>query len=93
MLALLWRWWWRLHLALLTLLRRWRRWLHLTLLALLRRWRWRLHLALLTLLWRWRLHLTLLWRARPLWRLFLLFLFCLRRLGDHEHAIEWRCVC
>ena len=25
--------------------------------------------------------------------LFLLFLICLRRLGDHEHAIEWRGVC
>jgi len=74
--------------------------LHLTL-ALLWRWR-RLHLMLLwrrrftlALLWwrRWGLHFTLLWRARPLWRLFLLFLFCLGRLGDHEHAIEWRGVC
>jgi hypothetical protein len=50
--------------------------LHLT---LLRRWRWRwLHLALL----RWR-------RRRSLWRLFLLFLICLRRLSDHKRAIEW----
>jgi len=73
------------------------RWLHLTLLTLLLllllRW---LHLTLLTLLLllllRW-LHLTLLWRARPLWRLFLLFLFCLGRLGDHQHAIDRRGVC
>jgi hypothetical protein len=35
------------------------------------------------------------WRARPLRQLFLflLFLICLRRLGDYEHAIEWRGVC
>jgi hypothetical protein len=43
------------------------------------------------------LHLTLLWRwqAWPLRRLFLflLFLIWLRRLGDYEHAIEWRGVC
>ena len=96
------RWRGRLHLTLLL------RWLHLTLFALLRwrrlhltrltlpRWRGRrLHLTLLTLLWRWRrwLHLTLLWRARSLWRLFLLFLFRLRRLGDHKYAIESRGVC
>jgi hypothetical protein len=62
--------------------------LHLTLLR--RRWG-RLNLRLR----RRRLHLTLLWRrrARPLRRLFLFFLICLRRLGDHEHAIEWRGVC
>jgi hypothetical protein len=41
---------------------------------------------------RW-LHLPLLWRAWPLWRLFLLFLVCWGRLGDHKHAIEWRGVC
>jgi hypothetical protein len=76
--------------------RRWR-WgrLNSTLLLLLlsRRWRWWLHLTLL----RGRLHLTLLWRWRARLRrrlfLFLLFLICLRRLGDHDHAIEWRGVC
>jgi hypothetical protein len=100
LLWLLWRWW--LH---LTLLRRGR--LQLTLLSSLlsRRWGRRLHLTLLRRRWRWlnrrllrrRLHLTLLWRwrARPLRRLFLflLFLICLRRLGDHKHALKWRGVC
>jgi hypothetical protein len=96
-----WRWWLhftllrrgRLNLPLLQSLlsRRRRWWLNLTLLR--RRWG-RLNLRLL----RRRLHLTLLWRlrrARPLRRifLFLLFLICLGRLGDHEHAIEWRGVC
>jgi hypothetical protein len=76
------RWWRRLYLTL-----RWR--LYLTLLWLLlslRRCGW-LNLALSSLL--------LSRRARPLRRLFLFFLFliCLRRLGDHEHAIEWRGVC
>jgi hypothetical protein len=82
-LTLLWWWWrWWLH---LTLLRGWRR-LHLT---LLRRWA----LTLLRRRRRW-LHLPLLWwRARSLWRLFLLFLFRLGCLGDHEHTIEWRGVC
>jgi hypothetical protein len=81
------RWWWgRLH---LTLLWRWRRWLHLTLLW---RWGW-LHLTLLRRRRRW-LHLPLLWRrARSLWRFFLLFLFRLGCLGDHERTIEWRGVC
>jgi hypothetical protein len=96
--------WGRLYLTLLSSLlsRRCGRRLHLT---LLRRWGW-LNLRLLRRRWgrlnlwllRRRLHLTLLWRlrrARPLRRLFLflLFLICLRRLSDHEHAIEWRGVC
>jgi hypothetical protein len=92
-LTLLRRRWGRLYLTLLSSLlsRRCGRRLHLTLLR--RRWG-RLNLRLL----RRRLHLTLLWRlrrARPLRRifLFLLFLICLGRLGDHEHAIEWRGVC
>jgi hypothetical protein len=81
--------WGRLYLTLLSSLlsRRWGRWLHLTLL-----WRWwgRLNRRL-----RRRLHLTLLWRWRawPLRRLFLFFLICLSRLGDYEHAIQWRGVC
>jgi hypothetical protein len=81
---------WRLNLTLASLLlsrRRGRR-LHLTLL------RGRLYLTLLRWLlsrrcW-WWLNLTS-WRrlARPLRRLFLLFLISLRRLGDHKQAIEW----
>jgi hypothetical protein len=63
------------------------------LLTLLRRCRWWLHLALLRRWWRW-LNLTLLRRRRRLlWRLFLLFLFCLGRLSDHEYAIKWSGVC
>jgi hypothetical protein len=95
-----WRWWLnltlrrgRLYLTLLSSLlpRRWGRRLHLPLLSLLlsRRWRWWLNLLRgrwnLTLLWR--------WRARPLRRLFLLFLVCLGRLSDHKPAIEGRRVC
>jgi hypothetical protein len=98
-LSLLWRRrWWRRHLTLLR--RRWR-WLHLTLLR--RRWRW-LHLTLLwrrrwwrrhlTLLRRRWLHLTLLWWGRglawPLWPFLFLVIILLRRLRDHEHAIERR---
>ena len=74
-----------MHFALLTLflpLLLWRRRLHLALLTLL---------LLLLLLLRRRLHFALLlFLPLLLWRLFLLFLFCLRRLGNHKHAIEWR---
>jgi hypothetical protein len=50
-----------------------------------------LHLTLLRRLWL----LALLWRwlAWPRWLLFLLFLVCWGRLGDHKHAIEWRGMC